>query len=128
MIAIDTSALVAYLAGEDAADTHAVDDAIAHKAAVLPPVVLTELLTAANLQRELRDTLLGLPLLELVEGYWQRAGLLRGAIRGRGLKARLADTLIAQSCIDHNIALITRDRDFRHFVRDGLRLFPVRRR
>jgi len=35
----------------------------------------------------------------------------------------LADTLIAQSCIDHDVRLVTRDDDFRHFVRlGGLRL------
>jgi predicted nucleic acid-binding protein len=32
-------------------------------------------------------------------------------------KARVADVLIAQSCLDHAVALITRDRDFRNFAR-----------
>jgi predicted nucleic acid-binding protein len=41
----------------------------------------------------------------------------------RRLRARLADTLIAQSCIDNDVALITRDADFRHFAKYcGLRL------
>jgi hypothetical protein len=31
-------------------------------------------------------------------------------------KARLGDALIAQSCIDHGIALLTRDRDLRAFA------------
>jgi predicted nucleic acid-binding protein len=31
-------------------------------------------------------------------------------------KARLGDALIAQSCIDGAIPLLTRDRDFRAFV------------
>jgi predicted nucleic acid-binding protein len=31
-------------------------------------------------------------------------------------KARLGDALIAQSCIDHGIPLLTRDRDFRAFA------------
>jgi predicted nucleic acid-binding protein len=39
------------------------------------------------------------------------------------LKAKVADALIAQSCIDHDVALITRDRGFRHFAKHcGLRL------
>jgi len=29
----------------------------------------------------------------------------------------LADTLIAQSCIDYRVPLITRDSDFRHFAK-----------
>jgi predicted nucleic acid-binding protein len=31
-------------------------------------------------------------------------------------KARLGDALIAQTCVDGGIALITRDRDFRVFA------------
>lgn len=33
------------------------------------------------------------------------------------LRARLADALIAQSCLDHEIPLITRDRDFQNFAK-----------
>jgi predicted nucleic acid-binding protein len=32
-------------------------------------------------------------------------------------KARFGDALIAQSCIDHGVALLTRDRDFVTFAR-----------
>ncbi|HLQ76843.1 MAG TPA: PIN domain-containing protein [Terriglobia bacterium] len=125
MIAIDTSSLVAYLAGENADDTNAVDDALGHKAALLPPVVLTELLSARNLERSVRETLLAIPMLDVTEGYWERAGLLRARLLSRRLKARLADTLIAQSCMDHGVALITRDRDFRQFAKHGgLRVVP----
>ena len=70
-----------------------------------------------------RATLTGLPLLELLSDYWLRAAATRAAVLKRGLRARLADTLIAQSCIDYDVALITRDRDFRHFARHcGLKL------
>jgi len=31
-----------------------------------------------------------------------------------------ANALIAQSCLDHNVALVTNDRDFRHFEEHGL--------
>ena len=125
MIALDTSTIIAYLAGDRAADTDSADKAIEHRSAVLPPVVLTELLSAPNLDRSGRDTLLGLPLLGVTDGYWERAGLLRSRLHSRGVKARLADVLIAQSCLDHDVGLITRDRDFRHFVRHGgLRIQP----
>lgn len=119
MTALDTSTLVAYLAGDSAPDTDAADTAIAHKAAVLPPVVLAELLSVPGLERSVRDTLLELPLLDVLDGYWARAGLLRARVRARGFKARLADSLIAQSCLDHHVGLITRDRDFRHFAKHG---------
>ena len=43
----------------------------------------------------------------------------------KGLKARLADTLVAQSCLDHGVSLVTQDRDFRHFANIGkLKLLP----
>jgi hypothetical protein len=35
----------------------------------------------------------------------------------QGRTARLADALIAQSCLDHDVPLITRDAEFRHFAR-----------
>jgi len=56
------------------------------------------------------------PLLEVASGYWQRAGALRAKVLAKRRKARLGDALIAQSCIDQNIPLITRDRDFRAFA------------
>jgi hypothetical protein len=47
----------------------------------------------------------------------------RRVVLRKGCKARVGNALIAQSCIDHDIALITRDRDFRHFVAHcGLKL------
>lgn len=65
------------------------------------------------------------PLLEIRDGYWQRAGELRARVLARGAKARLADTLVAQSCLDQDAALITLDDDFRAFVLDArLRLLP----
>jgi predicted nucleic acid-binding protein len=50
-------------------------------------------------------------------GFWERAAATRATVLAKKLRARLADTLIAQSCIDHGVALVTRDSDFRHFAR-----------
>ncbi len=41
---------------------------------------------------------------------------MRAKVLARGRKARLGDALIAQSCIDAGIPLLTRDRDFRAFA------------
>ena len=117
MIALDTSSLVAYLDGSTGKDVLAVDLALEHHQAVLPPVVLCELLSAPRLPKRTRTLVEQVPLLELLEGYWQRAGLLRARILARGHKARIADALIAQSCLDHDVPLISRDRDFRTFSR-----------
>jgi len=120
MIAVDTSSLVAYLEGTPGPDVETVDRALADQQVVLPPVVLCEVLSDPRLPAAARTALMAIPLLTTSSAYWERAGLLRSRLLSRGLKARLADTLIAQSCIDHDVPLITRDRDFRHFVRQGL--------
>ncbi len=117
MIAVDTSSLVAYLCGASGDDVEVVSTALDQRQAVLPPVVLTEMLSDPKLPSDARAALLDLPLLDPVAGYWERAGALRSVILSKGRKARVADALIAQSCIDALVPLVTRDRDFRHFAR-----------
>jgi predicted nucleic acid-binding protein len=113
------------VSGAGGADVEATDLALAHRQAVLPPVVLSELLSDSKLRTDVRAIFQALPLLEIVNGYWERAGLLRAKALARGRRARLADTLIAQSCLDHDVELVTRDSDFGYFSRfAGLRLFP----
>ena len=125
MIAVDTSSLVAYLSGATGADVEATAVALEHRQAALPPLVLSELLSDPKLRRDVKEAFLALPLLEILEGYWERAGLLRARILAHGRRARLADTLIAQSCLDHDVGLVTRDSDFGHFRRlAGLQLLP----
>ena len=83
---------------------------------MLPPVVLTELLSDPGLPRAVRTLLAGLPILDLEPGFWERAGVLRASVLKQKKKARVADALIAQSCLDQSTPLVTRDADFRHFA------------
>jgi predicted nucleic acid-binding protein len=125
VIAIDSSSLIAYLSGASGPDVAAVDAALADKQGCLPPVVLTELLSDPELPKGVAAQLQQVPLLPTGEGYWERAGALRAKVIASRRKAPLADALIAQSCLDHDVALITRDRDFRHFERlSVLKLVP----
>ncbi len=129
MIAVDTSSWIAFLGGATGDDADLVAQALADRQVCLPPVVLTELLSDPRLPERVADMLAQLPRLEVLEGYWERAGSLRAKVLGSRRRARLADTLIAQSCLDHDVALVTRDDDFWHFTRaGGLRLFGARRR
>jgi predicted nucleic acid-binding protein len=116
MIAADTSSLVAFLEGRDGDDVAVIASALEHQQLALPPAVLTELLSDPALPRSVRTLLGTLPLLEVEPGYWERAGLLRASILKQRKKARVADALIAQSCLDQSTPLVTRDRDFRHFA------------
>lgn len=117
MIAIDSSSFIAYLSGASGSDVTAVEAALAEKHGCLPPVVLTELLSDPKLPKAVESLLRQLPLLTVSDGYWERAGALRARVIASRHKAPLADTLIAQSCLDHDAPLITRDGDFRHFER-----------
>jgi len=81
------------------------------------------LLSDPKVSEPVKGLFMQLPMLEVTDGFWQRAGLLRARLLARGRRARLADTLIAQACLDHDLPLVTRDSDFRHFVElAGVRL------
>jgi predicted nucleic acid-binding protein len=125
MIAADTSTWVAFLEGGKGEDTQLLDKALEDRQVLMVPAVLTELLSDPKLPPGVAGTLSEVPLIEIGPGYWQRAGVLRAKVLLRLRKARLGDALIAQSCIDQGIALLTRDRDFRAFAEDaGLDLVP----
>ncbi len=117
MIAVDTSSMIAFLQGDSGDDVEVVQSALEHHQLALPPVVLSELWSDPALTRSVRDLLASLPILETEPGFWARAGLLRATILKQRQKARVADALIAQSCLDQSAPLVTRDRDFRHFAR-----------
>ena len=123
MIAADTSTWIAYLEGHDAPDTELLDQALADRQVLMVPAVLTELFSDPKPSRDIRLVLAGVPLIEIRTGYWERAGALRAKALAIGRKARLGDALIAQTCVDRGISLITRDRDFRAFTEAaGLRM------
>jgi predicted nucleic acid-binding protein len=122
LIAADTSSLIAYLAGESGDDVRLIESAIDARELVVPPPVATELYSKPD-RSEIAALLDKMPLVVLTEGFWERAGGARRMLLTKGLKAAVADALIAQCCVDAEIALIARDRDFRHFERwCGLRL------
>jgi predicted nucleic acid-binding protein len=117
VIAADTSTWVAFLKGEDAQDTEHLDKALKDQQIVMVPAVLTELLSDPNLGSEVAEALLAVPPIAIAPGYWERAGSLRAKVLASRRRARLGDALIAQSCIDSGIPIITRDRDFQAFAK-----------
>jgi predicted nucleic acid-binding protein len=116
VIAVDTSTWVAFLEGDGGEDARLLDQALEDRQVVMAPVVLTELLSDPKLPAADARTLSDLPLIEIEPGYWRRAGELRSKVLRKRRKARLRDALIAQSCIDHELRLLTRDRDFLAFA------------
>lgn len=118
MIAADTSTWVAYLKGSQGKDVQLLDKALEDRQVVMAPVVLTELLSDPKLPSSLAETLSEVPMIQIEPGFWQRTGMLRAKVLAMRppRRARLGDALIAQSCIDRDIPLLTRDRDFRAFA------------
>jgi len=117
MIALDTSSVIAYLSGDRGGDVDAVQVALEQQQACLPPAVLAELLSDPKLVARTAALFRMLPVLPVTAGFWERVGILRAAVIAQGRKARLADALIAQSCLDHDTPLVTRDADFRNIAR-----------
>lgn len=107
--------MIAYLGGGAGGDVETLDRALADGVVKLPPVVLTEMLSDPKASGSLAGFLRELPLLAILDGYWDRAAELRRRVLASKRRARLADTLIAQSCLDHRATLITRDHDFLGF-------------
>jgi predicted nucleic acid-binding protein len=117
---------VAYIHGERGPDLELVDRALSEYSLVLSPVSVTELLSGPLVTTPLENFILGIQRLEIKPGYWERAGKLRADLIRRGYRPKIADTLIAQSCLDHGVPLITRDRDFVSFQKvAGLRLLAM---
>jgi predicted nucleic acid-binding protein len=123
LIAADTSTWIAFIQGETGKDVDLLDAALLDRQVLMPPAVLSELLGDAALPKAIARSLGDIPMIEIESGYWERAGVLRARVLAKGRRARLGDALIAQSCIDRRIPLLTRDRDFRAFAQTaGLKL------
>jgi predicted nucleic acid-binding protein len=123
VVCADTNCVIAYLAGERGDDVDFLDKLFARRVVILAPVVVAELLSDPALPYAAGKLITSLPRLATGDGYWERAGKLRAQLARRGYAARLADTLIAQSCLDHNVPLLTRDKGFQRFAKvAGLKL------
>ena len=123
MICADTSSVVALLKGEPGRDVEMVRNALANGILVLAPASVAELLSDPAIVPPIEEAVLDIPQLEVTSGYWERVGRLRARLIRHRFRPKLADALIAQSCLDHDVLLITRDRNFSPFQKlAGLRL------
>jgi len=115
MICVDTSSFVAFIKGEQGRDVELAARAALDELLVLAPVSVTELLSDPGLTPNLEAMVLKAPRVAITAGYWERAGKLRRRLMRLGYRPKIADTFIAQTCLDHGLPLITRDRDFEAF-------------
>lgn len=122
IVAVDTNVLARALDGLRDRSTTLLREALRTNSARLPPIVVTEMLSNPRMTEGSQLLVRSLPQLEVFEGMWERAGLMRADLKRRGFKAAVGDCIIAQCCIDHGLPLLTFDRDFRHFTFAGLKL------
>lgn len=122
-IAIDTSSLVAFLEGDRGGDTGIIETAIEAHTLRIPGPVVTELISYPRVGAKVATLIEDFPILDTTPGFWHRAGETRRKVLSKGLNAKIADAQIVQLCLDYDMFLVTRDQDFRHFVKHcGLKL------
>ena len=122
MITADTSAWIDYSRGLESRSSNQLEECLSDGTLVMSPPVLFEILSGPGLTPEAERLICQLPRLEVSTGLWERAGQMRRALLKKGLKARSMDCLIAQNCIDDEVALIAADQDYRHFSKFGLKI------
>lgn len=111
-VVADTSEWIEYLAGRPA---QLFEQCLEAQSIVVPPIVITELLTGARSREEhmvLEDLLIDLPMHEHDFLHWARVGDLRRTLRAKGLSVGASDAHVAQCALDRDAALLTRDEVF----------------
>jgi predicted nucleic acid-binding protein len=93
-----------------------VEQAIASESVYACGPVLYELIQGARSEKEqtsLTSALGALPYLEMTEALWIKAGQLSAALRKTGKTIPLSDILIATLAVEHGLAVMTVDENFR---------------
>ena len=116
MVLIDTCVWIDWLRQIDTRATRALDRWLDEDSAWLAPVIVQELLHGARGERELeilRRRFTALPQLPVTLSTHVAAGSLYARCRWQGITIRSPhDCLIAALAIEHDLPLLTRDRDF----------------
>ncbi|HEY5980471.1 MAG TPA: PIN domain nuclease [Microlunatus sp.] len=129
MIVVDSSVWIDYFNGTDHPQTDRLDALLSTDLIVVGDVILTEVLQGFRRNEDFtraRDALLAFTQRSMLgTGRALRAAENHRTLRRRGYTVRKTiDTLIATYCLDHDLALLFTDRDFRPFV-DCLGLRPA---
>ncbi len=117
-ICLDTDFLVGVLRGDVDAGKKAAE--LAEKSLACSAMSAIELFVGANLRKdkpksvELVNILLGkLNLLEINREISEKAGAIKAQLITTGQQVSLADVIIAATCLEHNMPIVT--RNVKHF-------------
>jgi predicted nucleic acid-binding protein len=121
MILVDSSVWVDYFRGTQTPETERLDALLGLEPVAIGDLILAEVLQGFASDREFeqgRKLLSALPLIDLVgKDIAVLAASNFRTLRARGITIRKTiDTLIATSCIEHDLSLLYSDRDFDPFV------------
>ncbi len=111
-VVIDTSRWIDFFSGADAGS---VQDALEHGAAVLPPIVVAELISgarSAQTRQAIGELLQDAPVHETPLEHWIRVGDLRRRLAAKGLDVTIPDAHVAQCALDRDAVLLSRDAIF----------------
>ena len=75
-VAVDSSTLIAFFNGETSPDIKLFIRATEERIIVLPPVVITEVLSSSE-HKEISYYLENIPVLPITDGYWERVAEIR---------------------------------------------------
>jgi predicted nucleic acid-binding protein len=111
-VVIDTSVWIDFFAGAEAAT---VEEALAQGAAVLSPIVVSELVSGARThaqRRAIGELLQDAPVHDTPLEHWIRVGDLRLVLARKGVSVTVPDAHVAQCALDLDGVLLTRDAVF----------------
>lgn len=111
-VVVDTSVWIDFFAG---AETTSLEEALERGAAVVPPIVVAELVSGATTpqQRErIGELLQDAPVHPTPLEHWIRVGDLRRVLARKGLNVTVPDAHVAQCALDQDAVLLARDAVF----------------
>ncbi len=111
----DTSIWIEHFLGKPGDDLELFRIALNEGRVVMAPVVLSELLSSTEMTSDIEKVLSEMPFASPTSIFWRGAGKLRGQLAKHGMNASLADCLVMQSCLEHDLPLLTRDKGIKKF-------------
>lgn len=116
-VVVDTSVWIDFFAGRKADQ---LEQALANGAAIMPPIVVAELVSGATTRQQraaIGELLQDAPIHETPLDHWIRVGDLRAALARKGLAVTVPDVHVAQCALDRDAVLLTRDAIFAKIAR-----------
>jgi len=112
----DTSIWIDYFLGKPGEDLDSFRISLNEGRVVMAPAVLSELLSSTEMTATVEKALLEMPIASPTPAFWKDSGKLRRLLAKQGMNASLADCLVVQSCLEHDLPLLTRDKGIKKFA------------